>query len=244
MLAIVKSMSLHGLEGYLIDVQVDVSAGMPSWQVVGLPDTSVKESNERVRTAIKNSGYEFQSRKIVVNLAPADTKKEGSFFDLPIAVGVLLNFEEIKRQNLENTVFIGELSLNGKLNSIKGVLPICIEAKNLGMKRIILPIENAKEASIVEGIEVIGVKSLKQVVNFLNGKEKIMPQSANLEQFFNREKQYEVDFSEVKGQENIKRALEVAAARPDTMYYLFGSPGSRKNDDGKAHSINTTRFNI
>lgn len=244
MLAIVKSMSLHGLEGYLIDVQVDVSAGMPSWQVVGLPDTSVKESNERVRTAIKNSGYEFQSRKIVVNLAPADTKKEGSFFDLPIAVGVLLNFEEIKRQNLENTVFIGELSLNGKLNPIKGVLPICIEAKNLGMKRIILPIENAKEASIVEGIEVIGVKSLKQVVNFLNGKEKIMPQSANLEQFFNREKQYEFDFSEVKGQENIKRALEVAAARPGTMCYLFGSPGSRKNNDGKAYSINTTRFNI
>ena len=144
MLSIVKSMSLQGLEGYLIDVQVDVSAGMPSWQVVGLPDASVKESNERVRTAIKNSGYEFQSRKIVVNLAPADTKKEGSFFDLPIAIGVLLNFEEIKRQNIEDTIFIGELSLDGKLNPIKGVLPICIEAKNLGMKRTILPLENAK----------------------------------------------------------------------------------------------------
>lgn len=244
MLSIVKSMSLQGLEGYLIDVQVDVSAGMPSWQVVGLPDTSVKESNERVRTAIKNSGYEFQSRKIVVNLAPADTKKEGSFFDLPIAVGVLINFEEIKRQNLENTVFIGELSLNGKLNPIKGVLPICIEAKNLGIKRIILPLENAKEASIVDGIEVIGVKDLKQVVKFLNGKEKIAPQTANLEEFFNTKKQYTFDFSEVKGQENIKRALEVAAARSGTMCYLFGSPGSRKNHDGKAYSINITRFNI
>lgn len=224
MLSIVKSMSLQGLEGYLIDVQVDVSAGMPSWQVVGLPDTSVKESNERVRTAIKNSGYEFQSRKIVVNLAPADTKKEGSFFDLPIAVGVLINFEEIKRQNLEDTVFIGELSLNGKLNPIKGVLPICIEAKNLGIKRIILPLENAKEASIVDGIEVIGVKDLKQVVKFLNGKEKITPQSANLEEFFNSKKKYAFDFSEVKGQENIKRALEVAAARSGIMFYLFGSP--------------------
>ena len=244
MLSIVKSMSLHGLEGYLIGVQVDVSAGMPSWQVVGLPDTSVKESSERVRTAIKNSGYEFQSRKIVVNLAPADTKKEGSFFDLPIAVGVLLNFEEIKRQNLEDTIFIGELSLNGKLNPIKGVLPICIEAKNLGMKRIILPLENAKEASIVEGIEVIGVKNLKQVVKFLNGKEKITSQKANLEEFFNEKKQYTFDFSEVKGQENIKRALEVAAARSAIMCFLFGSPGSRKNHDGKTYSINITRINI
>lgn len=244
MLSIVKSMSLQGLEGYLIDVQVDVSAGMPSWQVVGLPDASVKESNERVRTAIKNSGYEFQSRKIVVNLAPADTKKEGSFFDLPIAIGVLLNFEEIKRQNIENTIFIGELSLDGKLNPIKGVLPICIEAKNLGMKRIILPLENAKEASIVDGIEVIGVKDLKQVVKFLNGKGKITPQRANLEEFFNSKKRYIFDFSEVKGQENIKRALEVAAARTVTMCYSYGSPGSRKNYDGKAYSINITRFNI
>lgn len=244
MLSIVKSMSLHGLEGYLIDVQVDVSAGLPSWQVVGLPDASVKESSERVRTAIKNSGYEFQSRKIVVNLAPADTKKEGSFFDLPIAVGILLNFEEIKMQNLEDTVFIGELSLNGKLNHIKGILPMCIEARNLGIRRIILPEENAKEASIVEGIEVIGVKNLKQVVKFLNNKENIAPQRANLEEFFNRKKQYAFDFSEVKGQENIKRALEVAAARSGTMCYLFGSPGSRKNHDGKAYSINIARPNI
>lgn len=213
MLSIVKSMSLHGLEGYLIDVQVDVSAGMPSWNVVGLPDASVKESAERVRTAIKNSGYEFQSRKIVVNLAPADTKKEGSFFDLPIAIGILLNFEDIKKQNLEDTVFIGELSLDGKLNHIKGVLPMCIEARNLKMKRIILPEENAKEASIIEGIEVIGVKHLKQVVDFLNKKENIAPKTTNLEEFFHSHKQYPFDFSEVKGQENIKRAIEVAAAR-------------------------------
>lgn len=187
--------------------------GMPSWGVVGLPDTSVKESSERVRTAIKNSNYEFQSRKIVVNLAPADTKKEGSFFDLPIAVGILLNFEVIKIQNLEDTVFIGELSLDGKLNHIKGVLPMCIEARNLGIKRIIVPEENAKEASIVEGIQVIGVKNLKQVVNYLNGKETIAPKLANVEEFFQKQSRYLFDFSEVKGQENIKRALEVAAAR-------------------------------
>lgn len=186
---------------------------MPSFNVVGLPDASVKESGERVRTAIKNSGYEFQSRKIVVNLAPADTKKEGSFFDLPIAIGILSNFEEIIKQNLEDTIFIGELSLDGTLNHIKGVLPMCIEAKKLKMKRIILPQENAKEASIVEGIQVIGVKNLKQVVNYLNHKENILPKTANLEEFFNKKNQYLLDFSEVKGQENIKRALEVAAAR-------------------------------
>jgi magnesium chelatase family protein len=213
MLSIVKSMSLHGLEGFLIDVQVDVSAGMPSWQVVGLPDTTVKESNERVKTAIKNSGYEFQSRKIVVNLAPADTKKEGSFFDLPIAVGILTNFEEIKQQNLDDTVFIGELSLDGKLNHINGILPMCIEAKKIGIKRIILPKENEEEASIVDGIDVIGVKNLQQVVNYLNNIECIAPKSSNIEDFFKKQNKYSLDFSEVKGQENIKRALEVAAAR-------------------------------
>lgn len=187
--------------------------GMPSWSVVGLPDASVKESGERVKTAIKNSGYEFQSRKIVVNLAPANTKKEGSFFDLPIAVGILLNFEEVKRQNLEDTVLIGELSLDGTLNHINGVLPMCIEARNLKMKRIILPEENAKEASIVEGLQVIGVQNLKQVVNLLNGTENIIPKTTNIEEFFHTQKQYPFDFSEVKGQENVKRAIEVAAAR-------------------------------
>lgn len=187
--------------------------GMPSWEVVGLPDTSLKEAKERVRTAIKNSGYEFQSRKIVVNLAPANTRKEGSFFDLPIAVGILMNFEEINRQQLEDTVFIGELSLDGRVNKVNGILPMCIEAKNLGMKRIILPKENEEEASIVEEIEVIGVKDLKQVVNYLNQKEKIKPKISNIEEFFHQQKQYSLDFSEVKGQENIKRALEVAAAR-------------------------------
>ena len=118
MLSIVKSMSLQGLDGFLVDVQVDVSSGMPNWEVVGLPDATVKESKERVRTAIKNSGFEFQSRRIVINLAPADTRKEGSFFDLPIAIGILLNFQDIKYQKLDDTVFIGELSLNGNLNKI------------------------------------------------------------------------------------------------------------------------------
>ena len=160
MLSITKSMALHGLEGFLIDVQVDISSGMPSWDVVGLPDVSVKESKERVRTAIKNSGYELFSRKIVVNLAPANIKKEGSIFDLPIAVGILKSLEVITQNQNDDILMIGELSLNGKLNPIYGALPICIESKKQGIKKIILPKQNEKEASIIDGMEILGACDL------------------------------------------------------------------------------------
>lgn len=213
MLSIIKTMSTQGLDGYLIEVQVDVSPGMPDWIIVGLPDTSVKEAKERVRTAIKNSGYEFQSKKIVVNLAPANTRKEGSLFDLPIAIGILTNFGKIKKQNLEDTVFVGELSLDGKINKAKGILPICIEAKKIGIKRIILPRENAKEAAIVKELDVIGVSTLDQLVDYLNDELVIESTKTNVEELWNKEQKYDVDFSEVKGQENVKRAIEVAAAR-------------------------------
>ena len=219
MLSIVKSMSLQGLEGFLVDVQVDVSSGMPNWEVVGLPDTTVKEAKERVRTAIKNSGYEFQSRRIIINLAPADTRKEGSFFDLPIAIGILLDFQEINWQNLEKTVFIGELSLNGNLNKVNGILPMCIEAKKLGIERVILPEDNAKEAAIVAGLKVIGVSNLKEVVKYLNGYINIKQTETNMQEVFRNRRKYAFDFSEVKGQENIKRALEVAAAGRAQLAY-------------------------
>lgn len=182
-------------------------------RLYGLPDISIKESKERVRTAIKNSGFEFQSRKIIVNLAPANIKKEGPFFDLPIAVGILINFEEIRNQNFEDTIFVGELSLDGKISKVNGILPICIEAKNLGIKRIVVPNENKKEASIVEGIKVIGVQNLKQLVRYLNKEEEIRPEKSNVQALFSNSKKHMLDFSEVKGQENIKRAIEVAAAR-------------------------------
>ena len=212
MLAKVNSMALLGLDGYLIDVQVDVSNGMPCWELVGLPDTSVKESKERVKTAIKNSGYEMLSKRIVINLAPADTKKEGSIFDLPIAIGILKDLGEIHAANIEDMAFIGELSLDGKINRINGILPMCIEAQKLGIKKLIVPKENAKEAAIVKEMEVLGADNLKQVVDFLNGKEKIEKCDVDLDKIFDVQDKYLLDFSEVKGQENIKRALEIAAA--------------------------------
>ena len=178
----------------------------------GLPDISVKEAKERVKTAIKNSGYEMLSKRIIINLAPADTKKEGSIFDLPIAVGILVDLGEIKNENLQDIAFIGELSLDGKINRINGILPMCIEAQKLGIKKLIVPQENASEAAIVKEMEVLGADNLKQVVDYLNGKIKIEKSTVDLNKLFDAHNAYLIDFSEVKGQENIKRALEIAAA--------------------------------
>ena len=185
---------------------------MPCWEMVGLPDTSVKEAKERVKTAIKNSGYEMLSKRIVINLAPADTKKEGSIFDLPIAIGILIDLEEIHNVDLHEMAFIGELSLDGNINRINGILPMCIEAQKLGIKKLIVPKENANEAAIVKEMEVLGVENLKQVVDYLNGIKKVEKSEVDLNKVFDAQDKYVLDFSEVKGQENIKRALEIAAA--------------------------------
>lgn len=186
--------------------------GLPAWEVVGLPDTSVREAKERVKTAIKNSNIEFQSKKIIVNLAPADTKKEGSSYDLPIAIGILIAMEVIEKVDIESMAFIGELSLDGKITKVNGILPMCIEAMRLGIKQIVVPEENAKEAGIVNGIEILPAKNLLQVINFLNKTENINSIKLNTEDLFQTNQKYNFDFSEVKGQENVKRALEVAAA--------------------------------
>ena len=214
MLAITKSMALHGLKGYLISVQVDISAGMPYFEIVGLADTSIKESKERIKTAIKNLNIEFLSRKIVVNLAPANIRKEGSSLDLAIAVGILIASGNISFLNqeemLKDTILIGELSLNGKIEKVNGILPICIEAQKQGIKRIILPKENAKEAAYVENIDILPVENLREVIKYLN-KEIKLKSEKNINHL-KEQNTYAVDFSEVKGQENVKRALEVAAA--------------------------------
>ena len=237
-LTIIKSVTLLGLDGYKVEVQVDVSNNMPKWEIIGLPDTSIRESKERVKAAIKNSGYELRSKKILINLAPAEIKKEGSAFDLAIAVGILNNIGYIKNTNIEEYAILGELSLDGKVNNISGILPMCIELKRLGIKKIILPKENINEALILNNLEIFGVESLKETVEFLNG-EKKLKNNQYIEKNILEEKI--IDFSEVKGQENVKRALEIAAAGGHNCI-MIGSPRFRQNNVSSEINNNPARY--
>lgn len=226
MFSTVKSMSLDGLDGYLVEVQTDISPGLPSFGVVGLPDTSINEAKERVKASIKNSGIEIPNRRILVNLAPADKRKEGTGFDLPIAVGILIATGMIKqgaRVGFEQTIFLGELSLDGKVNRVKGVLPMCMDAKELGIRRVIVPKSNAREAAVIEDLDIIPVSDLEEVIDYLNGKLEIKRQTVILDNILKKKDEYKIDFSEVKGQESAKRALEIAVAGGHNCV-LIGSP--------------------
>ena len=212
MLSRVLSAAILGIDAYQVEVEVDIALGLPAFSTVGLPEGAVKESKDRVKAAIKNAGYEYPERRITVNLAPADIKKEGSLFDLPIAVGILSASGIIKPDKLKEYFIVGELSLDGRIKPIRGSLPMALAAKSQNVKGLLLPVDNTAEAAVVQGIEAIGVRDLGEVVDFLNEQLSLTPSQIDLSSLFVKTDEYSKDFNEVKGQEHVKRALEIAAA--------------------------------
>ncbi|WP_457635142.1 YifB family Mg chelatase-like AAA ATPase [Persephonella sp.] len=232
MLCTVKSGGVLGIDGYKVDVEVNISQGLPQFITVGLPDTAVKESKERVKSAVVNSGFSFPLRKITVNLAPADIPKQGTLYDLPIAVGILGSAGLFNEEKLKEFAFVGELALDGSLRRIKGALPIAYGLKNFGVKNLIIPEENSSEASLVKEINVYGFSTLREIINFLNGDLVKKPISQKIDLFSSDYTKYP-DFSEIKGQYTTKRCLEIAAAGFHNVL-MVGSPGSGKSMMAKA----------
>lgn len=226
MLSKIKTCVLYGLEGHEVNVETDLSGGLPNFSIVGLPDVSIRESKERVRSALKNSGFGFPVSRITVNLAPANLKKEGSQIDLPIAVGILAASKIIEKNINEKTCVIGELSLDGKINPVDGALPMVISMRGNNFEKVIIPYENKEECGAIDGIDVIPVESIRDLVHYLNGYSDIEPYKVMYSHSDNTEN-FREDFSEIRGQPAMKRAVEIAAAGMHNIL-LLGSPGSGK----------------